>query len=38
MSYKGWPEHQPFDAIIVTAAPDDIPTALIQQLATGREE
>jgi len=33
--YKGWPEYQPFDAIIVTAAPDDIPAALIQQLAPG---
>ena len=33
--YKGWPEYQPFDAIIVTAAPDDIPAALIEQLATG---
>jgi protein-L-isoaspartate(D-aspartate) O-methyltransferase len=33
--YKGWPEHQPFDAIIVTAAPGHIPTALLQQLAPG---
>ncbi len=33
--YKGWPEHQPFDAIIVTAAPGHIPTALLQQLADG---
>jgi protein-L-isoaspartate(D-aspartate) O-methyltransferase len=33
--YKGWPEHQPFDAIIVTAAPDHIPDALLQQLAIG---
>jgi len=31
--YKGWPEHQPFDAIIVTAAPGYIPPALLQQLA-----
>jgi protein-L-isoaspartate(D-aspartate) O-methyltransferase len=31
--YKGWPEHQPFDAIIVTAAPGHIPAALLQQLA-----
>ncbi len=30
--YKGWKEHAPFDAIIVTAAPDHIPPALIEQL------
>ena len=30
--YKGWPEHAPFDAIIVTAAPDHIPEPLIAQL------
>ena len=30
--YEGWPEHQPFDAIIVTAAPPDIPEALVDQL------
>jgi len=33
--YKGWPEHQPFDAIIVTCAPDHIPPALIEQLKAG---
>jgi len=33
--YKGWPEHQPFDAIIVTAAPGYVPPALLQQLAPG---
>jgi protein-L-isoaspartate(D-aspartate) O-methyltransferase len=33
--YKGWPEHQPFDVIIVTAAPGHIPAALLQQLAPG---
>jgi len=33
--YKGWPEHAPFDAIIVTAAPDQIPAALVEQLAKG---
>ena len=33
--YQGWPEHQPFDAIIVTAAPGHIPAALLQQLAPG---
>jgi len=30
--YAGWPEHAPYDAIIVTAAPDHIPAALIEQL------
>ena len=30
--FKGWQEHQPFDAIIVTCAPDNIPPALIEQL------
>jgi protein-L-isoaspartate(D-aspartate) O-methyltransferase len=30
--YSGWPEHAPFDAIIVTAAPDHIPQPLIEQL------
>lgn len=35
--YKGWPEAAPFDAIIVTAAPDHIPPALVEQLKpTGR--
>ncbi len=33
--YNGWPEHAPFDAIIVTAAPDLIPPPLIQQLKPG---
>jgi len=33
--YKGWPEAAPFDAIIVTAAPDHIPQPLIDQLAPG---
>jgi len=33
--YLGWPEHGPFDAIVVTAAPDEIPGALIDQLAVG---
>ena len=31
--YLGWPEHQPFDAVIVTCAPDHIPPALLDQLA-----
>jgi len=33
--YKGWPEHAPFDAILVTAAPEKIPTPLIDQLKPG---
>ena len=33
--YKGWPEHAPFDAIIVTAAPESVPAPLIEQLAVG---
>lgn len=33
--YKGWPEAAPFSAIIVTAAPENIPQALIDQLAVG---
>lgn len=33
--YKGWPEAAPFDAIIVAAAPDHIPPALIDQLKPG---
>ncbi len=32
--YYGWPEHGPFDAIIVTAAPDHVPQLLVDQLAT----
>lgn len=33
--YLGWPEHAPFDRIIVTAAPAEIPRALVDQLAIG---
>ncbi len=33
--YKGWPEEAPFDAIVVTAAPDHVPQPLIDQLKTG---
>ena len=33
--YLGWPEHAPFDRIIVTAAPPEIPQALVEQLAVG---
>jgi protein-L-isoaspartate(D-aspartate) O-methyltransferase len=31
--YLGWPEAQPFDGIMVTAAPDQVPEPLVQQLA-----
>jgi len=31
----GWPEHAPYSAIIVTAAPADVPDALLEQLADG---
>jgi protein-L-isoaspartate(D-aspartate) O-methyltransferase len=31
--YAGWPEHAPFDRIMLTAAPEQIPQPLIQQLA-----
>lgn len=31
--YLGWPEQAPFDAIVVTAAPDEVPQALVEQLA-----
>jgi protein-L-isoaspartate(D-aspartate) O-methyltransferase len=31
--YKGWPEHSPFDIIIVTAAAEKIPQPLLDQLA-----
>jgi protein-L-isoaspartate(D-aspartate) O-methyltransferase len=30
--YLGWPEHAPYDRIMVTAAPDDVPAALLEQL------
>ena len=33
--YDGWPEAAPFDAIIVTAAPDHVPLPLLQQLKLG---
>jgi len=33
--YKGWPEHSPFDIILVTAAADHIPEPLKEQLAEG---
>ena len=33
--YLGWPEQAPFDRIIVTAAPDEVPPALVDQLNAG---
>jgi len=33
--YRGWPEKAPFDAIVVTAAPPEIPEPLLSQLAIG---
>jgi protein-L-isoaspartate(D-aspartate) O-methyltransferase len=35
--YFGWEEHAPYDAIIVTAAPDHIPQPLVQQLEDGAQ-
>lgn len=32
---KGWPEHAPFQGIVVTAAPDHIPVSLLEQLGPG---
>ena len=33
--YGGWPDKAPFDAIVVTAAPDHVPQPLVQQLKIG---
>jgi len=33
--YQGWPEHAPFDRIIVTCSPEDVPPALVEQLREG---
>jgi protein-L-isoaspartate(D-aspartate) O-methyltransferase len=33
--YGGWPEHGPYDIILVTAAPETLPPALVDQLAPG---
>ncbi len=33
--YLGWPDHAPYDRIMVTAAPDEVPPALVQQLKIG---
>jgi protein-L-isoaspartate(D-aspartate) O-methyltransferase len=33
--YQGWPEHSPFDTIMITAAPPKVPRELLQQLKVG---
>ena len=33
--YAGWPEEAPFDLILVTAAPEEVPAALLAQLKPG---
>jgi len=33
--YKGWPEAAPFDGIMITAAPPEVPQTLLDQLAKG---
>lgn len=33
--YAGWPEHEPFDAIVVAAAPERVPAPLLEQLRPG---
>ena len=33
--YQGWKEHAPFDAIIVTCAPEEVPQPLVEQLREG---
>jgi protein-L-isoaspartate(D-aspartate) O-methyltransferase len=33
--YKGWPEHAPFDKIIVTCSPESVPKPLVEQLKEG---
>jgi protein-L-isoaspartate(D-aspartate) O-methyltransferase len=33
--YRGWPEHAPFGAVIVTCAPDHVPEPLVEQLKEG---
>lgn len=33
--YGGWPDQAPFDGIVVAAAPDHVPPALVEQLAVG---
>ncbi len=33
--FKGWPEHAPFDKIIVTSSPEKVPEPLVEQLKEG---
>jgi protein-L-isoaspartate(D-aspartate) O-methyltransferase len=33
--FRGWPEHAPFDKIIVTCSPENVPQPLVDQLAEG---
>lgn len=33
--YEGWSQHAPYDAVIVTAAPDHLPPPLVEQLKVG---
>jgi protein-L-isoaspartate(D-aspartate) O-methyltransferase len=33
--YEGWPEHAPYDRVMVTAAPEDVPKPLVDQLRIG---
>jgi protein-L-isoaspartate(D-aspartate) O-methyltransferase len=33
--YDGWPEHAPFDAVLLTAAPEQVPKPLLAQLRVG---
>jgi len=33
--YRGWPEHAPFDKIIVTCSPEEVPAPLVKQLKEG---
>jgi protein-L-isoaspartate(D-aspartate) O-methyltransferase len=33
--YLGWPEHAPYDRVMVTAAPERVPAALVEQLKVG---
>jgi protein-L-isoaspartate(D-aspartate) O-methyltransferase len=33
--FSGWPEHAPYNAIVVTAAPEQLPAPLLEQLAEG---
>ena len=35
LGYKGWPEHAPFDAVIVTCAPEKVPQPLVEQTKEG---